>query len=138
MAKGSSNMFRFVGLLVIAALGAVLVVPPIKERRSERRIRAMLLAMQEGLQKYHVEEELYPKQMMSGSELAKLLSENDFLGKEVQNPWTGESYEDSDRSDWLRYKTDGLAETYELIVYFPESEKEQFRLDSTENQSLEE
>ncbi len=98
----------------------------------------MLLEMQEALQKYHVEEELYPKRMMPGGELAQLLTDNGFLEEEVRNPWTGELYSESKGEDWLRYRTDGLAETYELIVSFPNSEQEQFRLDSTENQSLEE
>jgi len=138
MAKISTTLFRFVGLLVIAAIAFVLLVPPIKEKRSERRIRTMLLEVQNGLQQYHVEEELYPKSMMSGGELATLLTEGGFLGKEVLNPWTGNSYVESDGADWLHYRTDGLAETYELIIFYPETETEQFRLDSTEHQSLEE
>ena len=138
MAKIPTTLFRSGGLLAVAVIALVILVPPIQDKRSERRIRAMLLEVQNALQKYHVEEELYPKNMMTGAKLAALLADGGFLEKGVLNPWSGVDYVDSEDADWLRYRTDGLAETYELIVFYPGTETEQFRLDSTENQSLEE
>jgi hypothetical protein len=46
-------------------------------------------------------------------------------------------YTSASEDDWLRYRTDSLAETYELTVLFPGTEEVEFRLDSTKNQSLE-
>lgn len=133
-----SILIRVFGLLAIIAGAALLLLPPLEQKRLEKRIRVTLLEVQTALQEYHVEEELYPRKMMTGSELVSLLAENDFLEKDVLNPWTKDVYSKSEGRDYLSYKTDSLAETYELIVYYPGTEKEQFRLDSTENQSLEE
>lgn len=135
--RWKSGLRRSAGLLLVLAIGASLVLPALYEKRTERRVRAMLLAVQEGLQRYHVKEELYPKKMMSGHELVSHLAASGFLESSLTNPWTGARYLDSAETDWLRYRTNGLAETYELVVYFPGSEEVQFRLDSTENQSLE-
>lgn len=128
---------RFVGLLILIGAAAFLMASPIREARQERRVRSMLLDVQEGLQNYHISEELYPKQRMSGKALVSFLVDLGFLDETIVNPWTGEAYLDSEEEDWLKYNTDGLAETYELVVTYPGSEEVQFRLDSTENQSLE-
>ncbi|MEQ1841620.1 MAG: hypothetical protein ABL994_14530, partial [Verrucomicrobiales bacterium] len=84
-----SALRRSAGLLLVFALGAILILPALNEKRTERRIRATLLAVQEGLQRYHVEEELYPKKMMSGHELVTLLAASGFLEPSLINPWTG-------------------------------------------------
>ncbi len=128
---------RALGCLLVAGVGAWILLPPLVEKRTERRVRAMLLEVQEGLQRYHVREELYPKRAMDGGELVDLLAEGGHLGEPPANPWTGGPYRSGQGEDWLRYRTDGLAETYELTVLSPGTEEVKFRLDSTKNQSLE-
>jgi hypothetical protein len=138
--KKGSVLVRLAGFLLVAGVGLFLIGNEVIEKRTERKVRAMLLTVQEALQRYHVDEELYPSRMMSGTELVKFLSEHSFLDPAIQNPWTGVPYGESEgdvQSDFLRYRTDGLAETYELIVTFPDSDEVQFQLDSTEHQSLE-
>jgi len=130
-------ILRLAGLLIVLAVGAALLVPPLLEKRTERRVRTLLLAVQEGLQRYHVKEELYPKRMMTGHELIQLLADGGHLETPPANPWSGRPYADAAEDDWLRYRTDSLAETYELTVLFPGTEEVEFRLDSTKNQSLE-
>lgn len=130
-------VLRLAGLLIVLAIGAALLVPPLMEKRSERRVRTLLLAVQEGLQRYHVKEELYPKRMMTGRELILLLGDGGHLETPLANPWSGRPYADSAEDDWLRYRTDSVAETYELTVLVPGTEEVKFRLDSTKNQSLE-
>lgn len=132
-----SRLVRSAGLGLVVAIGAVLLVPPLLEKRTERRVRAMLLSVQEALQRYHVKEELYPKRMMSGQDLVKLLVEGGHLENTPLNPWSGRPYGGAADEDWLRYRTDGLAETYELTVLVPGTEEVAYRLDSTKNQSLE-
>ncbi|MEX2579231.1 MAG: hypothetical protein WD342_09240 [Verrucomicrobiales bacterium] len=136
--KSTSWLIRLSGLALVAAAGAWLVGAPLQKKRTELRLRTMLLEVQEALQNYHVAEELYPKRMMSGGELVEQLVESGFLDEGILNPWTRKPYLESTEEDWLRYRTDSLAETYELIVLHPDSEDVQFRLDSTDNQSLEE
>lgn len=130
-------ILRLAGLLIVLAIGAALLVPPLLEKRTERRVRTLLLAVQEGLQRYHVKEELYPKRMMTGRELIQLLADGGHLESPPANPWSGLPYANAAEDDWLRYRTDSLAETYELTVLFPGTEEVEFRLDSTKNQSLE-
>lgn len=138
MAKKLKSIFiRLTGLLVVIAAAVILIGLPLAEKRTERRVRAMLLAVQEGLQRYHVAEELYPKKRMSGAELVSLLAEGGFVEKTLLNPWTGQPYAGGSGEDRLHYRTNSLAETYELVVTFPGTEDAEFRLDSTENQSLE-
>jgi hypothetical protein len=132
-----SPWLKTAGLLAVIAIGASILLPPLQAKRTERRVRAMLLSVQEALQRYHVKEELYPKRMMNGHELIKLLVDGEHLDATIVNPWTGAPYAGSSDEDWLRYRTDGLAETYELTVLVPGSERVQFRLDSTKHQSLE-
>lgn len=133
----ASWIVRGLGFFAVVAVGALILVPPLLEKRSERRVRAMLLEVQEGLQRYHVAEELYPKQRMKGSELVALLVEGGHLDAALANPWTKDPYHSSTGDDWLRYRTDSLAETYELTVLSPGTEEVKFRLDSTKHQSLE-
>lgn len=138
MAKAlRSNFIRLVGLLVVIAAAVVLIGLPLADKRTERRVRSMLLTVQEGLQRYHVAEELYPKKRMSGAELVEQLAQGGFLEKTLANPWNGLPYIGSAGEDRLHYRTNSLAETYELVVTFPGTEEAEFRLDSTENQSLE-
>lgn len=138
MKKKGSILVRVIGLVVLIGLAEMVVVGPVKEKRLERRVRTMLLEVQEGLQNFHIDEELYPKDRMTGKELVVLLEGDEYMAKGIRNPWTRESYADSAGADWLKYSTDSLAETYELTVLYPNSEEVQFRLDSTEHQSLEE
>lgn len=133
----ASLWVKSIGLLFILAVGAAILVPPLQAKRTERRVRAMLLTVQEALQRYHVKEELYPKRMMNGHELVELLVDGEHLDAAIANPWTGAPYAASPGEDWLRYRTDGLAETYELTVLSPGTERVEFRLDSTKHQSLE-
>ncbi len=135
--KPKSPFFRLVGLLLVIGAGGVLIGLPLAEKRTERRVREMLLTVQEGLQRYHVAEELYPKQAMKGGALVTLLTEAGFLDETLLNPWSGAPYQEGAEPDRLHYRTNSFAETYELLVHFPGSEEVQFRLDSTENQSLE-
>jgi len=128
---------KSLGLLLILAIGGTILLPPLQAKRTERRVRAMLLTVQGALQRYHVKEELYPKRMMNGHELVKLLVDGGHLDAGLANPWTGRPYLSDAGEDWLRYRTDGLAETYELTVLSPGSERVEFRLDSTKHQSLE-
>ena len=137
MKKAASILVRVLGLAVIAAVGAVLIGLPLEEKREERRVREMLLTVQEGLQNYHVAEEVYPRDFMTGAQLVHFLTKEGFLDEAVENPWTQEEFGNEGERDGLRYRTDSIAETYELVVYIPGTEIEQFRLDSTENQSLE-
>lgn len=128
-------LIRATGVVILAGVAAVLLSPSIAEKRESRRVKAMLLQVQAALQNYHVDEEIYPRRMMPGAKLIQFLQEKKFLETPPENPWSGGHYAEGD--DWLRYRTDQLAETYELIVVYPETEDIQFRLDSTENQSLE-
>jgi hypothetical protein len=137
MKKLQSIGIRAVGLILVFGVGLAIFVPPLLAKREEMRVRTMLLTIQEGLQNFHVKEEIYPRTAMSGTELAQFLAKAEFLDSEITNPWTGESYLEESDEDWLRYRTGDLAETYELIVYRAGTEDVQFRLDSTENQSLE-
>ncbi|MBP9224417.1 MAG: hypothetical protein KBF76_11150 [Verrucomicrobiales bacterium] len=139
----TSLVVRFAGFFVIAGIGLVLIGREVVAKRTERSVRVMLLTVQEALQRYHVDEEQYPPRAMTGTELVTMLHERSFLEAMILNPWTGRPYdggaarEGAAREDHLQYRTDGLAETYELIVTDPESGTVQFQLDSTEHQSLE-
>ena len=135
--KARSVLIRILGLCAIVVAGGFLFWPSLQAKQEEYRVRAVLLTVQESLQNYHVKEEIYPRNMMSGLELVQFLIEHNFLDPEVRNPWTGELYSVETDTDWLQYRTGALAETYELTVFYPNSEVVQFRLDSTENQSLE-
>lgn len=128
---------RIFGLLFVVAGIVILVAGPIMEKRTDRKVRAMLLQIQEGLQRYHIDEEIYPRRMQRGGSLVALLEDEGHLELPVINPWSGERYAFEADPDYLLYRTDELAETYELVVTFPGSEEVQFRLDSTKNRSLE-
>lgn len=137
MKKMKSPTACYAGLLAVLAIGVVLVGFPLAEKREERRIRVMLLAVQEALQNFHVKEEIYPRELMTGAQLVHFLKKEGFLEAELENPWTQKPFGEKGEPDGLRYRTDMIAETYELVVFRPGTEIEQFRLDSTENQSLE-
>jgi len=135
--RAASFVARALGLLALLAGAGLLFGLPLAEKREEIRIRSALLALQEGLQHFHVREEIYPRTPMSGAELASFLAGRGFLDPPVANPWTGEPYAESEGPDWLRYRTDQMAETYELVVTHRDSDEVRFRLDSTAHQSLE-
>ncbi len=126
--------------LTIAAVVLAFLLPAFSEKRLDRQVRATLLEVQQALQNYHVEEELYPvRTPMTGAELIKLLQETGHLSSPPFNPWTGAAYSsDDDRdSDRIRYRTDELAETYTLEALRPDSDEPHHTLDSTEHPSLE-
>ena len=133
----NSIVIRVVGLLCLLGIAVVMLIGPIGEARRERRIKEMLLLVQEGIQRYHVQEEIYPKRAMKGGELVALLRENSHLEELIMNPWIGGVYDGGNDVDRMAYETDALAESYELTVRYLHSKKIRFRLDSTENQSLE-
>lgn len=135
MIQTGSLLLRVCGVLVLLAIAAGLLRGSLEEKREVRRVRAMLLTVQSALQNYHVDEEIYPRRMMKGAELVQFLEAEGFLEDPPANPWSGGVYADGE--DWMQYRTDQLAETYELTVFFPGTEEVQFRLDSTKNQSLE-
>ena len=137
MKSGKSFLIRGAGLLCVVGIAVAILFDPVTEARRERRIKEMLLTVQEGLQRYHVQEEIYPRRAMAGGELVELLHENGHLEETVMNPWVGGVYDGGNEVDRMRYETDDLAESYELTVRFLRSKKIRFRLDSTENQSLE-
>ncbi len=137
MTRGKSILVRAVGLLCVAVGAVAILFNPIAEARRERRIEEVLLSVQEALQRYHVQEEIYPKWAMKGGELVEFLHENAHLEETIMNPWVGGIYDGGNEVDRMTYETDDLAESYELTVRFLHSKKILFRLDSTENQSLE-
>lgn len=128
--------------LLIIALVAILVGvlwPSITAKRLDQQVRATLLTLQEALQKYHVDEELYPKQTpMTGAELIALLSESGQLETMPRNPWTGSVYSrEPSPNDRIRYRTDQLAETYSLEALRIDRDEIHHIIDSTEHPSLE-
>ncbi len=132
-------LIRTGGVLLVLSICYLLLAGPVQQKQLNRRVKTLLLDVQEGLQKYHVEEEVYPKEMMSGRELIPFLAEGGFLDEKVLNPWVEDLYVNTGEvDDWLRYRTDQLAETYELKALVPGSDGVHFRLDSVENHSLEE
>lgn len=137
MKRRRSPHIRILGLAGLSLAAGVLVGIPLAEKREERRVRAMLLTVQEGLQNFHVKEEIYPRELMTGAQLVHFLTKEGFLKEPIVNPWTRKPFGNDGEPDGLRYRTDMIAETYELVVYRPGTEIEEFRLDSTENQSLE-
>lgn len=137
MIAGTSIAIRAVGLLCVAAVAVGILFNPVAEARRERRIEQVLLSVQEALQRYHVQEEIYPRRAMAGGELIEFLQENGHLEDQLMNPWVGGVYDGGNEIDRMAYETDGLAESYELTVRSLHSDEVKFRLDSTENQSLE-
>ncbi len=122
-------------MLAVCLLGLALVLPQIRQRELDRRVKAFMLEVQAGLQKYHVAEEQYPAKAMTGRELIALLVKGGFLSDDLENPWTQSPLWEV---DWLKYRTDDLAEVYELITFLPGTDEVHYRLDSIENHSLEE
>jgi hypothetical protein len=127
-------------LLAILIAGTVIALWPFfREIRHEHQVKAMLLEVQRALQEYHVAEELYPKDFpLTGAQLIQLLIETGHLENPPRNPWTGHPYRlDGAEEDHLTYRSDQLAETYELQALDPATGEPWMTLDSTEHQSLE-
>ena len=125
---------------VLAAAVLAFLLPAFAEKRLDRQVRSTLLEVQEALQNYHVDEELYPvRTPMTGAELIILLQDSGHLEKPPYNPWTGSLYSagESPSTDRIRYRTDQNAETYVLEALHLDSEEPHHVLDSTEHQSLE-
>ena len=118
-------------------------MPSITEKRLDRQVRSALLTLQQALQNYHVDEELYPTRTpMTGGELSALLIESGHLDSAPRNPWTGQPFEieaksDGRADDRIRYSTDELAETYTLKALRRDSDEVHHLIDSTEHPSLE-
>lgn len=126
--------------LVLAATVLAFVLPAFAEKRLDRQVRTTLLEVQEALQNYHVDEELYPiKTPMTGAELITVLKGSGHLADPPRNPWTGAPYSPDDDAafDRIRYRTDENAETYILEALRPDSDEPHHVLDSTEHPSLE-
>jgi len=126
-------------IIAFVAILAGVLLPSIAEKRLDQQVRAILLTLQEALQDYHVDEEIYPKQMsMNGAELIVLLIETGHLESSPRNPWTGIVYSpETSPRDRIRYRTDELAETYSLEALQPDSSEVHHIIDSTEHPSLE-
>lgn len=139
--KKASWPLRLGGLLLLVFLGAVLLHGPVQVKRLEKDSRRLLLDVQRALQSYHVAKEQYPAESMSGVALIRMLRESKHLAEVPWNPWERGLYDPeggAEQEDWLVYRTDRLAETYELVIFRPYTEEVLFRLDSVENQSLDE
>lgn len=134
---------RIAWLLCVAAAASAILLPPLRQARLEARGRACLLALQEGLQRYVVREEIYPRRTpLSGAELSRLLLGAEHIAAPPVNPVTARPYapeaSDSPEPDWVEYRTDELAETYSLRLVDPSRpERPLLELDSTTHQSLE-
>lgn len=129
---------RFIALIPVLVGMAMILVPSIREKRLELRVRSTLLTVQEALQRLHVADEEYPRKRLSGHDLVKLLVDRKFLNPTLPNPWTGKSYLSDASQDCLLYHSDQEGEIYNLSVVSPKSKRVLFQLDSTEHQSLEE
>ena len=66
MNRPKKILIRAAGIVILAGIAVVLLAPPISEKRESRRVKAMLLQVQTALQNYHVDEEIYPRRMMTG------------------------------------------------------------------------
>ena len=118
MIRGTSIVIRAVGLLCVVAVAVAILANPLAEARRERRIEEVLLSVQEALQRYHVQEEIYPKRAMAGGALIEFLQEGGHLEERLMNPWVGGVYGGGNEVDRMTYETDDLAESYELKVRF--------------------
>jgi len=130
---------RLILIIAFVALLVGVLLPSIAEKRLDQQVRGTLLILQEALQKYHVDEELYPKQTpMTGAELILVLSDSGHLETTPRNPWTGLVYSpEPGPRDRIRYRTDDLAETYSLEALRLDSDEVHHVIDSTEHPSLE-
>lgn len=148
MKKGKNYLVRALLLAVIATTALFILRPARDQIRLEFQSKQTLLVLQEALQKFHVEEEIYPeKTPLTGAQLIQLLMDGKHLAAPPLNPITLRPYAldsgDSNRShhteedDPIIYTTDELAETYSLKVLKPASEDTLFIVDSTEHHSLE-
>jgi hypothetical protein len=111
----------------------------VRKLRHEHRVRSMLLVIQEGLQRYHVDQEKYiPRAILTGSELIRVLLDFEFLAEVPLNPWTGLAWAlDNEEPDHLRYQTDPQFETYALRALVPDSDEILLEIDSVHHLSLE-
>ncbi len=132
-------IIRLILIMALVAILAGVLLPSIAEKRLDQNVRGTLLTVQEALQKYHVDEELYPKQTpMSGAQLIVLLTESGHLESVPRNPWTRAVYSpEPSLHDRIRYRTDELAETYSLEALRLDSDEIHHVIDSTEHPSLE-
>ncbi|NOY00114.1 MAG: hypothetical protein GXP30_10330 [Verrucomicrobia bacterium] len=127
-------------LIALLAAGLFTILRPARNHiRLEYQTKHTLLTLQEALQKFHVEDEAYPKKSpMSGTELIQFLMEERHLKSPPLNPATLKPYSlDDNEPDRIIYTTDELAETYSLKALKPDSDDTFFIVDSTEHHSLE-
>jgi len=127
-------------LLALLIVGFCAVLLPARNRvRLELQTKQTLLTLQQALQKFHVEDEAYPKKTpMSGEELIQFLIESKHLDTPPLNPTTLRPYSfESGDLDRIVYTTDELAETYSLKAMKLDSDDIFFIVDSTEHHSLE-
>jgi len=138
--KKSKNFPVRALLLVLLVVGFFTILLPARNRvRLENQTKQTLLILQQALQKFHVEDEAYPKKTpMSGEELIQFLIESKHLDTPPLNPTTLRPYSfESGDPDRIVYTTDELAETYSLKVMEFDSDDIFFIVDSTEHHSLE-
>lgn len=138
--KKNKNLAVRAILLILLIVGFVTIVLPARNRvRVEHQSKQTLLTLQQALQKFHVEDEAYPKKTpMSGEELIQFLLESKHLGSPPINPITLLPYTfESGEEDHIVYTTDELAETYSLKITKADSDDILFIVDSTEHHSLE-
>lgn len=127
-------------MLVLLAAGLLAIFLPARNQvRLDFQAKQTLLALQQALQKFHVEDEAYPKQSpMSGAKLIQFLMETGHLELPPLNPATLQPYSlETGEPDRIVYTTDELAETYSLKMLQPGSDTPLLVIDSTEHQSLE-
>ena len=139
MKKNRNLLIRGVALVAITAALFFTLRPARDHIRLEHQTKQTLLTIQEALQKFHVEDEAYPKKSpMPGAELIQFLMETTHLKSPPLNPATLRPYSFApDEPDRIIYTTDELAETYSLKALKPDSDDTLLIVDSTEHQSLE-
>lgn len=126
----------------LALFGGVLgglILKGLAEVRQRERHRALLLEVQQALQKYHVDQERYvPRRELKGSELIAVLDDLGFFPALPVNPWTGQKWKlDGQEPDHLAYRTDANFETYALRILAPDGGQTLMELDSEAKISLE-
>ncbi len=133
--KKAKNWLLLIGM--IATLGAWMIHLS-QDRLLDQRVRSLILTIQQGVQRYHVAEEAYPPKSMSGIDLIKLLQERGELSDALANPWaSGARFSESPTPNGIAYETDIFAESFAIIATDPETGDVLYRLDSSENPSLE-
>ncbi len=139
MIKGKNILIRGVLLVTITATLFFILRPARDQVRYEYQSKQSLLTLQQALQKFHVDDEAYPRKTpMAGAELIRFLLEAEHLSAPPLNPATLLPYTlDGKEADPILYTTDEQAETYSLKVVANGSNETLIIVDSTQHHSLE-